>query len=241
MANDIPLYDAERYASAIDSLLKGLNSRTAQDTYSSKKQFSFKNKTSLRKPLQNFKNISIDSTVKSIEKAECDIQSIVDQELILDHHTLTYGHLKNCTLSSPPVLDNISPTGSLTLEDIKESVINITQLPYQTGSLFINDCINSVVIIRVPIDNHVQLRIHSLINCKIYIQSSTLLKCTSKQNVVIEKCRDCVFHTESKGYIIIQNFSNLGFNSNKTESYSFQPFDIFDNDTAQLKANYIST
>ncbi|CCE62987.1 hypothetical protein TPHA_0D03520 [Tetrapisispora phaffii CBS 4417] len=178
-----------------------------------------------------------------------------NKDILIHPQNNTYNYLQNCTLSlnwDSKILNQ----SSLLFENIKKSVIVLNRLYFENGNIFINDCEDTVIIVNMEkIDNSIQLRFHNLVYCKIYIQRKhAALEPTVLQKVIIENFRGCTFHTDSKDYIMIENFSNLGMiksgiestnsqgytlNSDGSSAYNFQNFSYFDNDVLKLKENYV--
>lgn len=161
----------------------------------------------------------------------------VGAQIILNEPMCSFVDLSLCTVTSPSSSASISKNGSLSLHRISETVINLQKFPFLDGSVFVSECQDSVIIFKLPVDGHLQIRLHNLKNCRLLFESQ------QKQNVILESCKNCIFHSATQTHTVIQDFSDLNLgndSSSPSSSYQFQNFETLDMDTAALKERYIS-
>ncbi|CAB4255379.1 similar to Saccharomyces cerevisiae YPL241C CIN2 GTPase-activating protein (GAP) for Cin4p [Maudiozyma barnettii] len=170
--------------------------------------------------------------------------TFMDLDFVLLDSNKVYKSLERCTLSSTDYNDK-PKAGSLTIQYIENSVISLQSLPFKNGSIFISDASNCVLVLHMPKDDKVQLRLHNLYKCKMLILCDDYL--SSKQTVVIENCKECIFHQSSETHLTIENFNNVtkskqvGNNeqSESTNDYKFDEFDTYLGNIQNLKQHYV--
>lgn len=157
-------------------------------------------------------------------------------DIVLREPNCSFLDLSRCKVSSGPNPAPPTKAGSLTFHRIADTVINLQELPFQTGSIFISECQDSVVVFNVPTDGHLQVRLHNLRNCKLLISSQ------HPQTVIMEGCEKCCFHSSTQPNIVIRDFSNINLENDNTStatSCQFLDFDLLNLDTAAIRERYI--
>ncbi|CCD25450.1 GTPase-activating protein CIN2 NDAI_0F01310 [Naumovozyma dairenensis CBS 421] len=243
ISNDLPTYDMERYSSQLQSLLKVINSKNISNNTSSSnsRRFKFKKTSSLRK-----KTAKVEEKTNNGELTSVDLNTSGKSIHLSVERTQAYKNLVNCIVVSGsniiPEDENVN--GSLSFHNIDNTLINLQSIPFNNGSFFISNCKNSVILLATRTNNTIQVRLHELNNCKIYIQSAISGREgeNKDQNVILENCSGIIFHERSKPYLEIQDFTNLNLNGSYTsnECYRFDDFDFFCNDSQSLTKKYIS-
>ncbi|EDO17375.1 hypothetical protein Kpol_1060p31 [Vanderwaltozyma polyspora DSM 70294] len=233
-SSDIPKYDAERYSNDIDKLLKKINCALRLESNGARK-IDFRNKLSLSK-MKNERKI-VKPTLSPQEEPVKNEDFSVGQDILLNGSSNFVNNLLNCAAFIEDNSDVIE-YGALSFQNIKNSIINLNPISFMNGSVIFKNCNDSVIIIKLPSANSIQVRLHSLNSCRLYFNLPEN-NSQAPQNVVIENCDDCIIHTDSKDLINVQNFSNLGFHTEKDSSYTFGDFDLRDLDTLKLKQKYI--
>ncbi|SMN21550.1 similar to Saccharomyces cerevisiae YPL241C CIN2 GTPase-activating protein (GAP) for Cin4p [Maudiozyma saulgeensis] len=170
--------------------------------------------------------------------------TFMDLDFVLLDSNKTYKSLERCTLSSTDYNDK-SKAGSLTIQCIEKSVVSLQSLPFKNGSIFVSDASNCILILHMPKDDKVQVRLHNLYKCKMLILCDDYL--SSKQTVVVENCKECTFHQSSETHLTIENFNNVTKSKNLENSepfkdpndYKFDEFDTYLGNIQSLKQHYV--
>ncbi|CCH62102.1 hypothetical protein TBLA_0G01580 [Henningerozyma blattae CBS 6284] len=228
---EISKYDVERYSHTINKLTTKLYSRnnTNNSTLNKPKKFQFnrnRNKDAIQTEIQ-------DSSDKVFNEAN-NTNILARQTIRMDNKLATVSNLEYCTIM---VDSNYSkkPTGSITFSNIKKSIIYSRDILFESGSIFFNDCKECIILLELSSKNRTQLRLHNLIGCKIYFKSN------DKQTIIIEDCKNCVFHNDTEGHLDVKDFNNLGLSIDDLafKNYDFEEFEIENWDIEKLKKRYI--
>lgn len=213
IAQDLPPYDLERHSSDIDQLLKTIDEKLSTANRKAKR-FQFKRKP--RSKATGGTDVHYEQ-----DQSTLDIPETCGKTLNIMNNTASFKNINNCKIRSQIELQNIATSGTLAFQNIKSSIINIKDLPFKGGSIFLTDCKNTNIYLNLPANDKVQIRLHNMQDCRIAIDCPK--STDTKQTVVIENCLNCIFLKESQDYVHIQNFSNLGFsNTSHTHSYEFK-------------------
>lgn len=240
-APDLSPYERDLHNKHIDKLMHDVDSKLKlSDTR--EKVFEFG-----KAPISKLRSRSSSNAAVSFENPIVDGQAtFLNQDLVLLDPTKVFKGLQNCTISSSDYNDP-PKSGSLTVQFIKDSVITLRGLPFKNGSVFISDASNCVIILHLPASDKVQVRLHNLYNCKLSVFCEDCL--LAKQTVVIENCKDCVFHQTCESHLIIQNFDTATKKKNavpETEQtdmndYKFGEFDTYLGNVQELKQHYVKS
>lgn len=223
ISHSLPPYDIERYFAEIDKLLKQVNSKESTQKATEPKLFRFHkhSKVKDRTPPQRYPEATLVDEGKTVMTGA----KRVGEVLNLSESTAFYENLDCCTLNST-IQTAVHETGSLTLQHINKTIVNLAAIPFVNGSIFITDCSDSIIICKTPPHSTVQIRLHNLLNCRLLIRPTDEL---SSQTVILENCSKCIFHETCEPYVTIQDFSNLSLANTDlrcTGGYSFEDFDI---------------
>ncbi|SCU81031.1 LAME_0B05402g1_1 [Lachancea meyersii CBS 8951] len=226
VADTIPAYDLEKHNTRLMKLLKQITI----DAPSTTKKFRFKNKpkSSQSKNDDAVQNVAGEDS-KSMNSPECVGKSLRYERggvyENLQDSSLTF----DATLQNDPASDNSS--SAIHLRSLKRSVINFKGTPFQHGSFYIENAQDCFIILRLPLQSQIQVRLNGLQNCKIYITRVGL----EPQSVVLERCSELRFHSEMRDTTNIQDFSSIGkvFPNEKTW-FPYESFDLCDFDTDRL-------
>lgn len=234
ISDSLPNYDLQRYSSAIDQLLKKVNTKAnAVSTKQGQKRFQFKKKPEIRS--KNAQDTNLQQTALPV----ADTQYICGQDFELDGSRNIFENLRDCTISSKVSTPNL-PSSSLQLRNLHSCVVSLDKLPFRHGSIFVENCEACVLILVLDQQDDVQIRLHSLSNCRLYIKLNG--HSDQKQDVVIENCKGCIFHEDTVEKLLIQDFSHLQLqNSADSQSYNPGRFGIFDCNIASLRVHYIDS
>lgn len=226
-SNEFSSYDLEHYNKDIMGLLKQIqekekNLKALDD--GNKKKFQFERKVKN----VNMKGKSIMTAVNSLTT------KTIDENIVISNNVTILQNLESCQVStSLPENDANNGdsklkkmSGSITISQVEKSCIELIDIPFDIGNIFITDCIQTSIQMAVPPNDKIQVRLHNLSNCSISIyvkQSSLSLSGTEseKQTVIIENIKDCIFDTKSKSVIDIQNFSHINGDSDDKKDYTF--------------------
>lgn len=206
-------YDRKKYQTRVDSLLKLINTKESL-TAKKSKLFQFQ-----RKPRSTKKTPITDKTALNPQQ---ETQITRDEHFVITKPAAVYQDLYRCQLTAKTE-ENTGVTGSLTLQNVNETIVKCQPLTFDSGSLFINNCEGSTIICDVPPHNAVQIRLHNLLNCRLLIRPTDA---TSRQVVVLENCSDCTFHKEAEQRLEIQNFTNLDLTDSGHEDYKYETFQV---------------
>ncbi|CAI1745382.1 hypothetical protein SEUBUCD646_0P00500 [Saccharomyces eubayanus] len=225
-------YEKERFSSDMENLLK-LISTGLSKSRGKKRLFSFKQRVLPATVQENFAQREIMNKPREI--------TTTGKDYVLERRDSTFENLESCTVTSEKGhSDNDSGSGSLSFYSITGSIINLQKLYFKVGSIFMTDCKDSIILLRLPSDGDIQIRSRNLENCKFSIDMVAPDR-DCKQVVIIENCHDCVFNAGTREHLVIQDFSNP-FQSNGTEdssAFAFKEFDTCDKDTMRLKQTYL--
>lgn len=216
-SQELSSYDLEHYTKNIRALLKTVTSQIQQIDKSSdpKRKFQFQ-----RKP-RRFANTSIsqdlDVTSSTVQIENKDIEIIQNISILQN--------LKICKVYTTKQEKN-AVSGSIALSHVDDSFIKLDNIPFDTGNVFITDCSNCIIIIKVPAEDKIQLRLHNLFRCKIHIGPVDGTPSHLQQMVIIEGLQECTFDINSEPQILIRNFSQLNDNSKDSNAYIFANIDI---------------
>lgn len=235
-APDLSAYEIELHNTHVDKLLKDTDSKLKLSK-TNQKVFEFAKKPVVRlqsivKHADGIKNPTIDG------KAD-----YINQDLVLLDQNKVFNHLEKCTISSSDY-NELAKSGSLMIQYMTDSVVSLNSLPFKNGSIFISDLLNCIILLHLPSEDRVQLRLHNLVHCKLMILCDDYV--SSKQTVVIENFEKCIFHESCESNITIKSFNNvtqkLGENdetSEEDQGYEFGEFDTCIGNIQALKRIYI--
>ncbi|CAI4054016.1 hypothetical protein SUVZ_16G0450 [Saccharomyces uvarum] len=225
-------YEKEHFSSDMENILK-LISIGLSKSKGKKRLFSFKQRILPATVQENFAQKETLNKTKEITTTE--------KDYVLKRGDSTFENLESCTVTSKSDhSDDDSGSGSLNFYNITRSIINLQKLYFKTGSIFMTDCKDSIILLRLPSQGDIQIRSRNLKNCKFLIETVTPHS-DCKQVVIIENCHDCVFNVGTRKHLVIQDFSNP-FQSNSTEdssAFAFKEFDTCGKDTMRLKQTYL--
>lgn len=236
---DLTPYEADFHNKHIDKLMNDVDDKLKlKDTR--EKVFEF-----AKKPISRLN--SRGSSRKEIGMGRPIIDgkaTFMDLDLVLLDSNRVFKSLERCTLSSTDYNDK-PKTGSLTIQYIENSVISLQALPFKNGSLFVSDASNCVFIFHMPKDDKVQVRLHNLYKCKILVMSDDYL--SSKQTVVIENCKECIFHETCQPHVTIENFNSTTKKIQAADmetvqdehDVKFDEFDTYLGNIQALKSHYV--
>lgn len=216
MAPSLSPFDKERYYSQVDRLLKQINEQSSLKDSKGTKMFQFQKKPKLKERAS--------SVIKNIqdEKKSC---AVSNEDVKVKDSTAIYENLNHCTLTTAADMRS-SSSGSFILRNATKTLVCLKPPNFQTGSIFISDCANSIILCDTAPNNGIQIRLHNLTDCKLWICPTDS---SSKQIVVLENCSKCVFHKSTKERVEIHDFSDLNLinqRSAESLSYEFKTFDI---------------
>lgn len=238
ISHSLPPYDIERYFSDIDKLLKQVNIKESTQGTTQRKVFQFHKHSKIRNKIPQQRNP--EATFIDEGKAVMTPATRVGEVINLSEPTAFYENLDHCTLNST-IQTIVHHTGSLTLQHINKTIVNLAAIPFVNGSIFITDCSDSIILCKTPPNSTVQIRLHNLLNCRLLIRSTDE---HSSQTVILENCQKCIFHETCEPYLKVQDFSNLSLlntDLKSTGGYRFEDFDILGADSKALKDKYISS
>lgn len=225
-------YEKEHFSSDMENILK-LISKKLSKSRGKQRLFSFKQRILPATVQENF------AQKETLNKTE-EITS-TGKDYVLKREDSTFENLEACTVTSESDhSDDGSGSGSLSFYNITRSIINLQKLYFKTGSIFMTDCEDSIILLRLPSQGDIQIRSRNLKNCKFLIETAAPHS-DCKQVVIIENCHDCVFNAGTRQHLVIQDFSNP-FQSNSTEgssAFAFKEFDTCGKDTMLLKQTYL--
>ncbi|QHS76501.1 GTPase-activating protein CIN2 [Saccharomyces paradoxus] len=227
VSHSLTSYEKERFSNNIENILKSVNAELSKSK-GKKRMFSFKQKnlsTAVQERLVRTEPASTPGNTTAVRK-----------HYILEKGDSAFENLELCTVASTGnYCGSVALSGSLYFRSITKSVINLQRVYFQTGSIFITDCTDSIIFLHFPSEGNIQIRLRGLENCKILIEKlSSSIDC--KQVVIMENCLNCIFNASTREHLLIQDFSNP-FQSDKTEdnfAFAFEDFDICERDTMQL-------
>lgn len=226
---EIPNYDIQRFNDTITSLLKDIDNKCKQDSDKKPKRFTFKKK------LQTTSTVTIPTEISKSDLPTNNLPEYVTKSKIyLNKETFDVSLLDNCTISLPSTFKTYI-NGAIRMTNIKNCVVKFDKPVFQTGSIHLTDCTDSVILIKLATNDQTQIRLHNMIRCKLLFSSLT------KQTIILEGCQDCIFHLGSKENLHIQDFSNLALaQENVPTNYIFKQFDTAKWDLDKLKSMYLS-
>lgn len=217
ISGQLPGHDLEYYSHKIRSMLQKVTDKEKKVRsvdLAHSKRFQFKRKPSLSKVSNNNKN-DTKTTLHNPNVLIC------NQSFMFNGSQHVYENFKECILMVSPNIEFME-TYSLFLRHFISSSILFDQVPFKQGSILIEDCEDSIIHLVCKNTSNIQIRLHLLKNCKLYINKEG----NATQNIIIENCSNCIFHESTKETIVIRDFNNLGFDTTNTSSYTFQNFSI---------------
>lgn len=238
-APDLSPYEAEFHNKHIDKLMSDVDDKLKL-TDTRQKVFEF-----AKKPISRLNSRGSSRKETDMERPIIDGKAtFMDLDLVLLDSNKVFKSLGRCTLSSTDYNDK-PKTGSLTIQYVENSVVSLQSLPFKNGSLFVSDASNCVFIFHMPRDDKVQVRLHNLYKCKILILSDDYL--SSKQTVVIENCKECIFHETCQPHVTIENFNSAtkmtpAADKDTTQyenNVKFDEFDTYLGNIQALKSHYV--
>lgn len=232
ISNELSAYDLERYNKDIMGLLKLIQEKEKTLRASSngnKMKFHFE-----RKPKgAHMKGKNIMTSVNSLTT------KTIDEKIIISKNVTILQNLESCQVfTNLPQNDaNIDDhklknlSGSITLSQVGKTCIDLANIPFNNGNIFITDCTHTNIRMVVPPKDSIQIRLHNLSNCNIgiYINHSITPSSSTeseKQTVIIENIKDCIFDMNSKSVIDIHNFSHINGDSDDKKDYTFANTDL---------------
>lgn len=207
LSYSLPPYELRLFSSELDSLLKESGEVKASKTKGTRKRrfkFTKRSERAERLPTTDFQT--------SISDKEPEVQPIVSEKIIIEQEQIqNFKNLYKCILESKQKPYEMPyASGSLSMENIQESTIELPHMPFLNGSIFMTDISNTLIRILLPQNSSIQIRLHNIKDCKLYIMK--MPKSVDKQTIVIENCKGCIFHADTEAAINIQNFCNLQLN-----------------------------
>lgn len=204
VSKELPPHDLQKYSKELDELVKDINARVPPQVV--KLQFKKKPKPRL------FQNRS--RKVENIQSAT-QSQMVSDQDFNVEQATTTYENLQRCSIiGTRPIKDS----GSLTFKDLESCTINLYEPIFREGSIVVSNCSDCSIYIHTG--RETQLRLHDLKGCKLMIRPSQ-----APQRIVMERCRECIFHEVCEPWITIQEFDNLALTQEGPRNYAFKPLE----------------
>ena len=266
LAPDLTSHDLEIHSKRINSLLKQLEDKKNLALNAGDKVLQFTKTPNIKVNLDQLK------ARLAAEKGDADsfppfsigktgsgstANTLSNEDLLVSENSSgVFENLSQCTVVTPPdsgteLESDAHGSGALTFKKLDKCVVSLTTLPFRSGSLFFTDISDSVIVICIPTNYEIQIRLHNLTNCSISIQYANYS--VDKQTVVVENLSRCIFHTSSKSQITIQNFNDvLGSHASAdtqdpaSESapdqnfqFKFGYFDTYMNDIHALREHYI--
>ncbi|AET37899.1 GTPase-activating protein CIN2 Ecym_2147 [Eremothecium cymbalariae DBVPG len=232
VADQLSSYDKEKYTGRIDLLLKGAKSLQAKvNTERTRKRFQFRRKPKNTDKLLDYgsKNVETPGETALASSNTCytgNAPLLSDQNatitnnvcIILDGKTSHYTNFRNCRLlanEDTPFMSSFA----LTMQHFEFSVIHFDPIPFQQGSIFVENCTNCTIFLNCTVGSNIQIRLHALTACRLYVNHAN--DHGQRQNVILEQCKACVFDQSVKDSLTIQDFSNLGLSGQGTDSFTF--------------------
>ncbi|CAL9728611.1 tubulin-specific chaperone C [Monosporozyma unispora] len=225
-SNELSRYDLENYTKDVMSLLKLVQDKEKRLRSSNdgikKKTFRFKRKS---KDV-NMKGKAAMTAINSLTTRT------THEKIAISSNVTILQNLESCEVYTTPVNDgdNVDLTkvsGSITLSQVNNSHVDLCNIPFSSGNIFLTDCTHTTIRIVVPPKDKVQLRLHNLTDCKICISlKQPFTVAGEKQTVIIENIKHCIFDLKYKSSIDIQNFSHINGDSDDKEDYLFADIDL---------------
>lgn len=206
-------YDKERCQSRVDFLLKQINTKESSASRGSK-LFQFQRKPKPTKKVARTHNATQHHYQKAI--------TTTNEQIVVTEPTAVYEDLDHCQVTTKRE-HTIKNAGSFILRKVNNTLIRCQPLVFETGSLFITDCESSSIVCDLPPHNAVQVRLHNLKNCKLFLLPTDN---TSKQVVILENCTNCIFHEDTKGRLEIKNFTSLNLTEDSPLDYKYESYVI---------------
>lgn len=206
-------YDKERCQSRVDFLLKQINTKESSASKGSK-LFQFQRKPRPSKKVVRTHNATQDNYQKAI--------TTTNEQIVVTEPSAVYEDLNHCQVTTKKE-HTIEKAGSFILRKVNNTLVRCQPLAFETGSLFITDCERSSIVCDLPPHNAVQVRLHNLKNCKLFLLPTDT---TSKQVVILENCTNCIFHEDTKGRLEIKNFTSLNLTDDSPLDYKYESYDI---------------
>lgn len=224
MSQNLSHFDQELYSSKIDLLLKKITTRELGDSSKDIRRLRWKSRSQridkTAKLTSQSEHVDVGARDDYHETKTTDSQN---KTIEYDVSIQKYQSLDNCKLISS-YQQVVAEFSTLLVENVKKSVLYLNILPFKQGSLLIEKCEDSKIIIVTPQGSNIQLRLHELVNCRLYIKKQAE---DEIQDVIIENCTNCIFHSSVKDLIKIHNFNHLDFQKKDTlDIYPYQEFDI---------------
>lgn len=263
LAPDLTSHDLEIHSKRVDRLLKQLDDKKSLALNAGDKVLQFTKPPNIKVNLDQIKTrLSVDKGTTgsllpfSIGKAGNGSTVSNEDLLISEDSNGVFENLSQCTVVTSPDLGNAPKSdtrksGALTFKNLDKCVVLLATLPFKSGSLFFTDISDSVIVICIPRNYEMQIRLHNLTNCSISIQYANYS--VDKQTVVVENLSRCIFHTSSMSQISIQNFNDVLGSETSTDTqnpapgspqdsdfqFKFGYFDTYMNDVRALREHYI--
>ncbi|CUS23130.1 LAQU0S08e02784g1_1 [Lachancea quebecensis] len=230
-SEQLPPYALEKFAKQLQALLKGLE---AINRNSSVTRFKFKRKPTTLVPIGT---ASVGATPSNVVKPSTSLEPVQDQNIVVTHAAASYENLVRCTITcnaqNRQCATEFAESGSsaLHLRSLNSCIVNLYGVPFDRGSIHIENAVDSLVLIRIQKEANIQVRLFGLKSCKLYIVHESM----RRQAVVLENCENCCFHISMKEGIDIQDFSNISkCLTDEARHLRFEGFDIDGNDAAAL-------
>lgn len=224
MSSLLSRFDQELYSTKIDQLLKKITTKqltlAKEDRRSRWKSMGLRAKHTASPPVSSDRKV-VPSPIT--EKAVDSKPEIKDTDIKYQISTKSYQNLNNCKLGWTGN-DILQEYATLQVQNVKKSTIYFNIVPFNQGSLLLEGFQDSNVIIITPEKSNLQLRLHKMDNCKLYIKRQAG---SEVQDVVIEDFSHCVFHKDTKDYVRIHNFNQLTYqNKESNDGYTFVEFEV---------------
>ncbi|SCU99069.1 LAFA_0G21814g1_1 [Lachancea sp. 'fantastica'] len=224
VSDSISAYDLERYNSRLTRLLKRI---TTDASSSTTRKFQFKSRP---QPKDQVKDDNKAQNMQHMSNAAVVSPKCVGKALEFETGA-EYENLENCSLTFENEKLSDCNSSAIHIKSCHNSVINFKGLPFLHGSIYIEDAGSCVIVFRLPELSHIQIRLHGLESCDIYVARED----SQLQSVVLENCKDLRFHSNLRDITKIQDFSSVGKTSAPEQpNYRYKDFDLCNFETPAL-------
>ncbi|CEP62507.1 GTPase-activating protein CIN2 LALA0_S05e07184g [Lachancea lanzarotensis] len=224
VSDSISAYDREKYNSRLTRLLKQI---TAADTSATTRKFQFKTRPQKdQKRDETYVQDTPNLSDKSIGSPKC-IGKTLEYRI-----GGVYENLEKCSLTFGSEESNEKlDSAAILIRSCHKSVINFKAMPFVHGSVYIENAQHCIILFRLPESSQIQIRLHELENCDIYMVRVGL----PHQSIVLENCTGLRFHGDMRKCTKIHDFSSVGkTNSSEHPNYQYESFDLCNFDTPAL-------
>ncbi|AEY97535.1 FAFL149Cp [Eremothecium gossypii FDAG1] len=211
LAACLPRFDRERYGNKLERLLAAIQERELRNAPAGQKRFHFTRKPPKQQKPQASTPLAAPCAAVTPANALASTYQVVRVGPADTH----FADMRNCQLLSEATAP--VTTSALHLQRIVASSVKLRPIPFEHGSLYIEDCEDVTFMLECPPESDIQIRLRCLRNCKLCITRPDAVA----QKVVLERCTDCIFEKSSQEKVLIQDFGNLGFLDSQPTNYSF--------------------